>query len=275
MSLQVSPAIQPISPVAAAQAATPTKELNPIKSVIGAPESPVKYTMPDKSIQPSPALPAMHGHAESSPLSLRHESTPANSATTSSLKPVLDTETVKGDSASQAKSNKASSASVANANKKDAENLKPDTTTPEDQAKETALTGEIADLWSRQKGKYTSLSRNRRELEQLRSKLGESLAEYHNLLARSGRDGKWMPFLREAEIPKTTAERLVKKWKLSTMPKLVNRTTGTIQAPSKEEIEKIVKKLKVKVERVLTTPESVTLFLTELAAALQPLHPVS
>lgn len=32
---------------------------------------------------------------------------------------------------------------------------------------------------------------------------------YKDLLARTGRDGKWMEFLREQEIPRTTADRYI------------------------------------------------------------------
>ncbi len=39
--------------------------------------------------------------------------------------------------------------------------------------------------------------------------------------------------------------------------------------PSKEKIAEMVKKIKVKVEPVLTTPESIAVFMADLAAALQ------
>jgi hypothetical protein len=139
-----------------------------------------------------------------------------------------------------------------------------------DHVKETALTGEIAELWSIHKGKSSSLRSSRLDLERLRDKLAERLTEYHTLLVGTGRNGKWMAFLREAKIPKSTAERYVAKWKLSTMPEPVNRPTGTIQTPSKEEIHLMVKKVKPKVGRYLTTPESVALFVAMLATSLEP-----
>jgi hypothetical protein len=107
-------------------------------------------------------------------------------------------------------------------------------------------------------------------LEGLRDQLAERLKEYKSLLVRTGRNGKWMGFLREANIPRTTADRLVAKWQLSKVPRPVKRTNGAFEAPSKAEIGQMVKKLTPKLERVLTTPDSIALFMTELAAALQP-----
>ena len=54
------------------------------------------------------------------------------------------------------------------------------------------------------------------------------------------------------------------------MPKPVNRATGTIHEPSNEDIAALVKTLKAKAKRVLTTPESLAQFLGEITAALQP-----
>jgi hypothetical protein len=134
----------------------------------------------------------------------------------------------------------------------------------EDVERETALTGEITKLWSSHELSTSSIRRTRTELEGLRYQLGERLSEYKSLLVRTGRNGKWMGFLRQAHIPRTTADRLVTKWQQP-----VKRTTGAFKAPSNAEIGQMVKKLALKLERVLTTPDSVALFMTELAAALQ------
>lgn len=76
--------------------------------------------------------------------------------------------------------------------------------------------------------------------------------------------------MRQENIPRATADRYVEKWKLSKSPKPEKRLTEAFPAPSKEEITQMVKKLTQKLERVLTTPDSIALFMTELAAALQP-----
>jgi hypothetical protein len=164
----------------------------------------------------------------------------------------------------------------------DHEGLASGVATPGDDEKETALVAEIAELRSSEQFKNLLIGRSRAETSSIRAEqaalrlsLGERLDEYKRLLVRTGRDGKWMAFLREMDIPKTTAERYVTKWKLSNLPKPVNRPTGTIDEPSEEDITALVKKVKSKAVRVLTTPESVGLFMTELAAALQHSETVS
>jgi hypothetical protein len=136
--------------------------------------------------------------------------------------------------------------------------------------KEAALGKEIRDLWGSHSLRARMLRKTRMELKDYRNKLAERLSQYKDLLARTGRDGKWMEFLRAWEIPRTTADRYIAKWKLSQAPKPPNRTTGAICEPSKQKIAEMVKKVKVKVEPVLTTPESIAVFMAGLAAALHP-----
>jgi hypothetical protein len=164
----------------------------------------------------------------------------------------------------------------------DHEGLASGVATPDDDEKETALAAEIAKLRSSEQFKGLLIGRSRAEISSIRAErgalrlsLGERLDEYKRLLIRTGRDGKWMAFLRELDIPKTTAERYVTKWKLSNLPKPVNRPTGSIYEPSEEDITALVKKVTSKAGRVLTTPESVGLFMAELAAALQHSETVS
>jgi hypothetical protein len=136
--------------------------------------------------------------------------------------------------------------------------------------KEAALAKEIGRLWSTHSFRAREMRKTRAVMKDDRNKLAERLSQYKDLLARTGRDGKWMEFLREVDLPRTTADRYIAKWKLSQAPKPLNRTTGAIQEPSKQKIAEMVKKVKVKVEPVLTSPESIAVFMTELAAALQP-----
>ena len=157
------------------------------------------------------------------------------------------------------------------------EDLASGTATPGDDEKETALATEIAELWHSEQFKSILIRHSRKEIsgnrEQraaLRLSLGERLDEYKRLLVRAGRPGMWMAFLREVDIPKSTAERYLEKWKLSQMPKPENRTTGTIHGPSNENIAALVNTVKLKADRVLTTPESVAQFLSEITTALQP-----
>ena len=136
--------------------------------------------------------------------------------------------------------------------------------------KEADLAKEISSLWSSHNMRKWLIRDNRAELKAYRNRLAERLSQYKDLLARTGRDGKWMEFLREVEIPRTTADRYIANWKLSQAPKPLNRTTGAIQEPSKRKIAEMVKKVKMKVEPVLTTPESIAVFMRDLAIALQP-----
>ncbi len=139
--------------------------------------------------------------------------------------------------------------------------------------KETLLEEQITELWSSQERKHNSLRRSRAELTTLRNSLAERLHELKHLLARTGRSGKWAEFLRRENIPRATANRYVEKWKQLLDPKPDKRLTEPFPTPSKEEITQMVKKLKLRLEHRLTTPDSVALFMAELAAALQP--PVS
>jgi hypothetical protein len=139
---------------------------------------------------------------------------------------------------------------------------------PEELQDETALANEITELWSSQKRKSLSLRRSRQELETLRTSLSNRLYDLKHLLARPGREGKWTEFLRQQDIPRTTADRYVDKWKRSISP-LEKRTSGAIEEPTAEEIAQLVKKLRPKLVSLLTTPDSINLFMAELGAALE------
>ena len=143
--------------------------------------------------------------------------------------------------------------------------------TPEGAEAEASLCDEIHDLWTIHIEKDGALRGGRRELKELRAKLDQHLSEYKKLLVRTGRGGKWSKFLRYAEIPKATADRYVNKWELAHSPKTCKLLTEEIAAPSTETVSMLVKKLKPQLVLKLTTPDSISLFLTELAAALKPL----
>ncbi|NYF53920.1 hypothetical protein [Tunturiibacter gelidoferens] len=135
---------------------------------------------------------------------------------------------------------------------------------------EAALETQITELWSSHERKNNALRRNRGELATLRNSLGERLFELKQLHARPGRSGRWAAFLRRENIPRATANRYVERWKVSIDPKPEKRLTESFTSPSNEEITQMVRKLKPKLNRRLTSPESVALFMIELAAALQP-----
>jgi len=140
---------------------------------------------------------------------------------------------------------------------------------------EAALAKQIALLWFSEKLRKRTMRRTREELSVLRKDLSERLYSYKQQLARTGRSGRWTAFLNQAEIPRATADRYVNKWKLSLASVPEKRLTEAITAPTEEEIVNLAKKLKPKLVRVLTTTDSVTLFLEQLAKVLQESTPAA
>ena len=80
----------------------------------------------------------------------------------------------------------------------------------------------------------------------------------------------WAEFLREQVIPRATADRYAKSHKRLLEGDHGKRLTEAIPTPTEAEIKKIVVKLKPGLLRSLPTPESITQFLREMTAALQP-----
>lgn len=142
---------------------------------------------------------------------------------------------------------------------------------PETAELEATLCDEIHDLWSIHDEKNGALRGGRRELKELRAKLGQHLSEYKKLLVGSGRGGKWSQYLRQAKIPKSSADRYVTNWEMAHSPKTGNVLSEEITEPSTETIAALVKKLKPQIVRALTTPDSISLFLAELEAELKPM----
>ncbi len=131
-----------------------------------------------------------------------------NPASGPSPKPTSGTEAAKRDMAASTRADMLQ-ASATNLNlNDDKEKVTSGTKIPEDR-RETALAGKIKELWSSQKMKGASLRRRRVELDTLRNSLAERLQTYKDLLARTGRGGKWTEFLRQANISRTMADRYV------------------------------------------------------------------
>jgi hypothetical protein len=264
--MEGSLATKPLHPAVATQVANSTKDLIAVKPAEGGSPAPstAKHSSLDKPAHPKMALPVVTNPR--TPTSTTTGSGSQNGAMPAnpSPYPTTGTESAKKDLTSTPQA--PATNLILN---KDKENLTSGTGAPEDH-QETALADEIKDLWSSQKRKSASLRRSCVDLETLRNSLAERLHTYKDLLVRTGRNGKWTEFLRQENIPRATADRYVKKWKLSKSPKPEKRLTEAFPAPSKEEIARMVKKLAPKLERVLTTPDSVALFMTDLAAALQP-----
>jgi hypothetical protein len=135
---------------------------------------------------------------------------------------------------------------------------------------ERVTTNEIIILWTEHNKQNASLKKTSKELKKTRTKLGVYLYHLKNLLAKTGRNGRWTSFLLGAGIPRATADRYVESHKRFLDRKNGKRLTEAISVPTEDEIKEMVAKLTPRLVRVLTTPESIASFLREMAAALQP-----
>jgi hypothetical protein len=139
-----------------------------------------------------------------------------------------------------------------------------------DSEEETLVTRQIITLWTDSVKKKDSLNKTKEQLGLLRAELGKHLFVLKNLLAKTGRDGRWIKFLRGEEIPRATADRYVASYKRSLEGENGKRLTEALSVPTEEEIKKMVVKLTPRLLRALPTPESIVQFIREMTAALQP-----
>jgi hypothetical protein len=82
---------------------------------------------------------------------------------------------------------------------------------------EKTLAEQIQEHWNEHQKKKVSVAKSRAQLKLLRSCLASELFRYKKHLVRVGRNGGWAPFLRERDIPLSTADRYVKQCELSLM----------------------------------------------------------
>jgi hypothetical protein len=273
MSTEASLAIES-TPAEAVRDAEPIKEATPVKATEGPSlaRAAAQHHQLSKTAQLAVLPHRIKQHklsSEAAGAGDRNASAPATPAPPSSANPPSATVAAQDNLTPAVKATGVSPA-LATHNNQNAENVSSSVSAPEDLQKETALSTEIVELWSSHKTKSSSLSDRRVELQTLRNTLGELLSSYKELLARTGRGGKWTEFLRQEKIPRATADRYVNRWKLSNSPQLENRLSESISEPTREEIVSLVKKLKPRLGRVLTTQDSVALFMAELTTALQP-----
>jgi hypothetical protein len=141
---------------------------------------------------------------------------------------------------------------------------------PKVSEEERVTTSEIISLWAEHNEQNASLKKSSKELKETRTRLGAYLYQLKNLLAKTGRNGRWTSFLNGEGIPRATADRYVESHKRFLDRKNGKRLTEAISVPTEGEIKEMVAKLTPRLVRVLTTPESITKFLREMAAALHP-----
>ena len=83
---------------------------------------------------------------------------------------------------------------------------------------EGALTAEIVQLWQVHGDWQRSIKHETEQFRAIRSELGKLLHQAKELLARPGRNGQWCSWLKDREIPRATADRLVQKYVRSLRP---------------------------------------------------------
>jgi len=124
---------------------------------------------------------------------------------------------------------------------------------------ESVLTDQIVQLWQVHRDYQTSIKHKTQEFRSLRAELGKQLAEMKQVLVKPGRNGQWSAFLKEHQIPRATADRLVQKYERSLHPH-ANCLTEQFAEPTEEEIQKVFFKVFPKLRRVLRTPSSLYRF---------------
>ncbi len=154
---------------------------------------------------------------------------------------------------------------------------------PDGSEEEAVVKRHIISLWADHEKKVTSLTKTetsliktkdsihatKEELNLMRAELGKHFFELKSLLARPGCKGRWAEFLRNEVIPRVTADRYAKSYKRLLEGDHGKRLTDAIP-PTEAQVKKLVEKLKPGLLRSLPTPESITQFIREMTAALQP-----
>jgi hypothetical protein len=137
-----------------------------------------------------------------------------------------------------------------------------------DNQTEAKLNSDIKSLWSTHQTTTATAKRTKEELEDLRLDLGWKLSEMKSLLVRTGRSGGWAAYLRSHNLPRATVERYIRRFEALANSE-TNRLSETISEPSEEDVRQLVHRLLPRLRKVLTTPDSVSLFVDEVVRQLQ------
>jgi hypothetical protein len=135
------------------------------------------------------------------------------------------------------------------------------TTTDSTEAK---LANEIADMWHIHNQAQTSLHKTRAELKEIRTNLSHRLHELKAVLSRPGRGGAWSSFLESQRIPRSTADRLVRGYERTIAAEGENCTSEQIPEPTDIIVRRYFSALWPRLSRILTTRESIEMFVAEL-----------
>jgi hypothetical protein len=122
------------------------------------------------------------------------------------------------------------------------------------------LSEEISSLWFEHLNAKNAARATKTELHAIRAKLGEHLYQMKRVLVQPGRGGQWSSFLKERQIPRATADRLVAVHERSLNP-VVNCLTESISEPTEEEVQKLFTSVWPKLRRSLRSRPSLLLFI--------------
>ena len=129
---------------------------------------------------------------------------------------------------------------------------------------EVELIHEINKLWQVHTSAQTSLRKNRDELRVARADLSRRLAALKAILSRPGRGGQWSSFLKSREIPRATADRLVRGYEKALKTGPDNCLSEQITEPTEVVVHRYLHAIWPKLSRVLRSPEAVEMFVREL-----------
>jgi hypothetical protein len=131
---------------------------------------------------------------------------------------------------------------------------------------EANLNAEITELWRLHTDYKGSIKNQTENLRSLRTELGKLLHQMKALLAKPGRGGQWSAWLKERQISRATADRLVTKYERSLNPEL-NCLNEAIPEPTEEQIQMLLNNVAPKLRRVLRTPASAYRFIDLLTSS--------
>jgi hypothetical protein len=130
---------------------------------------------------------------------------------------------------------------------------------------EQMLGEKIARLWFAHVNAKNAARATNEELRALRAKLGEQLCRMKGVLAKPGCDGQWSGFLREHNIPRATADRLVARHQRSLNPD-ENCVTEDVSEPTEEEVQRLFIAVWPRLRRTLRSRQSRQLFVDLLTS---------
>jgi hypothetical protein len=139
---------------------------------------------------------------------------------------------------------------------------------PETTDSENDLSESITSLWVAHANAKIASRLTNAELRVLRTRLGEQLHEMKKMLVRPGRDGQWSAFLREHQIPRATADRLVARH-LRTLNPDANLLNEPISEPTEEDVQKLFASVWPKLRRTLRSRQSFQLFMALLTYEIE------